>query len=65
MEQKKNQAKYFIISCASILTVILIWFICINVLHLNSEKVFPGPVTVFEPLIDKFHTKAPDGATRI
>ena len=65
MEQKKNQAKYFIISCASILTVILIWFICINVLHLKSEKVFPGPVTVFETFIDKLHTKAPDGATLI
>ncbi len=65
MEQKKNQAKYFIISCASILTVILIWFICINVLHLKSEKVFPGPVTVFETFIEKLYTKAPDGATLI
>ena len=43
--------------------VLLVWFVCINVLHLKSETVFPGPVKVFETFVEKLYTKAPDGAT--
>ena len=62
-EAKNNRLKYFMISCASIIVVILIWFICIDVLHLKSEKVFPGPVKVLKPYRKTFYTEAPDGAT--
>lgn len=51
------------ISVLSICVVILIWFVCINVLHMKSETVFPGPVKVFRTFIQKFYTKAPDGGT--
>lgn len=43
--------------------MLLVWFVCINVLHLKSETVFPGPVKVFETFVEKLYTKAPDGAT--
>lgn len=51
------------VSCASVLTVILIWYVYINVLHLKSETVFPGPVKVLRTFVQKLHIKAPDGAT--
>ena len=61
--KQKNKMKYFCISVVSVCTVILIWFLCINVFHMKSETVFPGPVKVFNTFLDKLHTKAPDGAT--
>ena len=62
MKQKKSP-KYFCISVVSIITVIVIWYICINILHLKSETVFPGPLKVFRTFLTKLQTKAPDGAT--
>ena len=61
--KQKNKMKYFCISVVSVCTVIVIWFLCINVFHMKSETVFPGPVKVFNTFLDKLHTKAPDGAT--
>lgn len=63
MKERKGNGKYILISCASVCLVLLVWFICINVLHLKSETVFPGPVKVFETFVEKLYTKAPDGAT--
>ena len=62
MKQKKN-TKYICISVASVATVVVIWYLCINVLHMKSETVFPGPVKVFNTFITKLSSKAPDGAT--
>lgn len=63
MKERKGNGKYILISCASVCLVLLVWFVCINVLHLKSETVFPGPVKVFETFVEKLYTKAPDGAT--
>lgn len=62
MKEKGKNMKYLAVSCASILVVLLIWYICINVMHMKPETVFPGPVKVFKTLVQKFYTKAPDGA---
>lgn len=63
--KKENiySAKLTAISVASIVVVIAVWYLCINVLKLKPETVFPGPIKVFETFIQKFYTKAPDGAT--
>lgn len=63
MKENGKKMKYLAVSCASICVVILIWYLCINVLHMKSETVFPGPVKVFKTFVQKFYTKAPDGAT--
>ena len=64
MKKKKDRKLVHIsISALSILAVILIWYVCINVLHMKSETVFPGPARVLRTFITKFSSKAPDGAT--
>lgn len=63
MKTKKNPWKYTVISVCSVSLVIIVWYICINVLHLKAETVFPGPLTVVKTFIQKLYTKAPDGAT--
>ena len=64
MKKHKNRAwVHPLISVCSILTVIFVWYLCINVFHLKSETVFPGPKKVLETFIKKLYTKAPDGAT--
>lgn len=63
MKVKKRKRKYMVISISSVLAVLLIWYVCINVLHLKAETVFPGPVTVLKTFVQKFYTAAPDGAT--
>lgn len=62
---KNKKILYPVVSVLSICTVIFIWFLCINVFHMKSETVFPGPVKVFNTFIEKFYTKAPDGATLV
>lgn len=63
MKSKKKNLKYTMISVGTVAAVILIWYVCINVLHLKQETVFPGPFTVVKTFIQKLYTKAPDGAT--
>lgn len=62
MESKRSNLKYLIISLISICSVIAVWHICINILHLKPAGVFPGPEKVFQTFIKKLYTKAPDGA---
>lgn len=63
MEKKKNRIPYWLISCLSIGAVVLIWYLCIDVLQLKSSNVFPGPGKVFDTFVQKLYTKTPDGAT--
>ena len=65
MKNKKKSWKYPLISVCSVFAVLLIWYVCINVLKLKPEIVFPGPLTVAKTFIGKFYTKAPDGATML
>jgi ABC-type nitrate/sulfonate/bicarbonate transport system, permease component len=60
---KKSDRKYIAVSILSVCFVILIWYLCIDVLHLKSQKVFPGPVKVVNTFFEKLVEKAPDGAT--
>ena len=46
MKTKKKISKHIIISCCTVLFVLAAWYVCINVLHLKQETVFPGPLTV-------------------
>lgn len=61
MKSKFN--KYTIISICTVLILLVVWYVCINVLHLKRETVFPGPLTVAKTFVQKMTTKAPDGAT--
>lgn len=63
MKSKKKNLKYTMISVCTVVAVLLIWYVCINVLHLKQETVFPGPLTVVKTFVQKLYTKAPDGAT--
>ena len=65
MKKKNNAWKYSLISVCSIVTVLLVWYLCINVLKLKPETVFPGPLAVAKTFFQKFYTKAPDGATML
>lgn len=38
--KQKNKMKYFCISVVSVCTVIVIWFLCINVFYLNHKVIF-------------------------
>ena len=55
--------KYILLSCLSVLAVLLVWYVCCDVLHLTKSAVFPGPVKCVQTFIKKLTTKAPDGAT--
>lgn len=50
-KMKNIKVKYFVISVLSIFTIIFVWFICINVLQLKSETVFPGPLKVLNTFL--------------
>ncbi len=63
MKAKNKKWKYALISICSVSFVVIVWYLCINVLHLKAETVFPGPLTVVKTFIQKLYTKAPDGAT--
>ena len=58
-----KKMKYLCISVLSVLAVIVVWYVCIDVVHMKPETVFPGPVKVFRSFVDKLSAKAPDGAT--
>ena len=58
-----KEKKYLWISVLSLAAVVLIWFLCVDILEVVRQSVFPGPIKVFETFIDKMYQKNPDGAT--
>lgn len=60
----KNK-KLFLLSLLSIITLLLIWYICINVLGVVNPRVLPGPDKVFSSFVKKLYTRNPDGGTLI
>ena len=58
-----KQWKYLIMSVCSIVTFLLVWEVCTDVLHLTTPTTLPSPVRVFSTFIDKFTNTKPDGAT--
>ncbi len=64
-KKTKNANIYFVLSVSAIGVILIIWFLCIDVFHLKSQMVFPGPIRVVKTIFKKMVTKAPDGATLI
>lgn len=59
----KSKMKYRLISCASVLAVLVIWQLCTDVFHMVPAYSLPSPVRVLESFAAKLYTKAPDGST--
>ena len=63
MQEERRFGKYFWISVISVLTVVAVWYVCIDVLHLKSQRVFPGPFRIVNTFFYKIANTNPDGAT--
>lgn len=61
--KKLNRYKYFLISCMSVLLVLLVWYILIDVMKLTKASVFPGLGKVCKTFVLKLTQTKPDGAT--
>lgn len=61
--KKLSRYKYFLISCLSVLLVLLVWYILIDVMKLTKSSVFPGLEKVCNTFVQKLTQKKPDGAT--
>lgn len=55
--------KYLLLSISSVLVVLFVWYLCVDVLQVTYQSVFPGPIKCFQTLIKKLYTSSPDGAT--
>lgn len=63
MKKILNQYKYLLISCVSVLAVLLLWYLLIDVMELTKSSVFPGLGKTFQTFLTKLVDKKPDGAT--
>ena len=63
MRKSKGNIRYLGLSVLSVCCVLFIWWLCIDVLHLKSQSVFPGPIKVCKSFIYKLTNVNPDGAT--
>jgi NitT/TauT family transport system permease protein/taurine transport system permease protein len=63
MKEKKKSNIW--LSIASIITFILIWYVCTAVLKLVPLKTLPDPLKVFQTFVLKITNKNPDGGTLI
>lgn len=61
--KKLNKKVYWLISVLSVCCVILIWFICCDILKLTKNAVFPSVSRVVKAFINKMTSTKPDGAT--
>lgn len=62
MPKKKS---YLWLSCLSVAAFVFIWWLVTDVLHLAAPQSLPSPLKVLRTLLQKFYTKAPDGATML
>lgn len=62
-EKAAQKRKYFIISAISLLTFLVIWEICSDVLRLLPAYALPSPVQVVKTFFDKLTNPNPDRAT--
>ena len=51
------------ISCASLIVILLVWWLYCDVFKLVPNAVFPGPDKVINTFITKLYSKKPEGAT--
>ncbi len=62
---KIAKQKYLIVSIMSIISLLLVWYLCTAVLKLVPPNTLPDPVKVFSSFIGKFTNPNPDGGTLI
>lgn len=62
---KKKEKNYKWVSVLSISFVIFIWWLVTDVFKLAPPHSLPSPITVLTTFIQKFYTKAPEGATMV
>ena len=60
---KKRQRKYTLISIASAIVFLLIWYMVTDVMKFFPSSTFPSPVKVVEAFVCKLTVKTPDGGT--
>ena len=63
MRTKSKKRIYMAVSCLSVLTVLLIWYLLIDVMKITKSSVFPGLVKTFDTFLSKLVETKPDGAT--
>jgi len=61
--KKLARHKYLLISCLSIVLILLTWYLCVDILDMVSGSAFPKLTKTISTFIKKFTTAAPDGAT--
>ena len=64
-EKKKEQNKYiyYLISVASVVTFLIIWYLLSDVFCVFRKGMLPGPISVARSFVEKLSTKTPDGNT--
>lgn len=62
---RKERKNNILVSMASIIFFLGIWYYCTAVLELVPSKTLPDPILVFRSFINKLTNKNPDGATLI
>ncbi len=60
VQQRKDNARYMLLSAAGILTVLLIWQ-SVSMLGLVNSRLLPPPTRILSSLIGKFTNPVPDG----
>lgn len=61
--QKKQNAFYFFISVATIMLLLVFWYLITDVFKTVSPNLLPSPVKVFKSFITKFYETRPEGST--
>lgn len=60
---KKKEKNYVWLSACSIVGFLFIWWLVTDGLHLAAPQSLPSPIKVMTTFVQKFYTKAPEGAT--
>lgn len=63
MKNKKNGAKYLLLSVLSVLVVVFVWYLVTDILKMFPSSLFPSPVKVVRTFFIKMYDVNPDGAT--
>ena len=63
MKKKKKPLKYTLISIASVVGFLLLWWLATDVFHWASPQTLPSPVTVLKTFVTKLTDPRPDNGT--
>jgi len=62
---QKKQKSLLWLSVLSVLVFLFVWWLVTDGLHLAAPQSLPSPVKVLKTFVQKFYTKAPEGATML